>query len=91
MTGWALRQVLGCDRGFAWWIGDWNPPTVWGELLGREPGDAIGVAGFALAARHPVMLWAYVVAARGARFVRDAHRQGEAHRAGYVRHLAALG
>ena len=91
MTGWALRQVLGRDRGFARWIGEWNPPTVLGELLGCEPGDAVDVSVTAPPVRHSVMLWAYVVAAVESEFVRDAHRQADAHRAGYLRHLASLG
>lgn len=43
------------------------------------------------AARQPIILWAYVVAAHEGDYPRNAHRDPSVYRAGYLRHLVDLG
>src|SRR5689334_7613087 len=92
MTGYALRQLLARDRTVTDWFNDhpWptGEPAVLAEILGDDP---IATALAAPPVRHPVMLWAYVVAAHEKAMPRDAHRAHDPSRADYLRHLADLG
>ncbi len=92
MTGYALQQLLARDRTVTDWFNDhpWptGDPAVLAEILGDDP---IAAALAAPPARHPVMLWAYVVAAHEKAMPRDAHRAHDPSRADYLRHLADLG
>lgn len=92
MAGYALRQLLGRDRTVTDWFNDhpWptGEPAVLAEILGDDP---VATALASPAARHTVMLWAYVVAAHEKDMPRDAHRDHNPGRADYLRHLAALG
>ena len=68
-----------------------SPLASGGKTAGPEAGEAISTAISTPAVRHPVMAWAYLVAAQEAEFPRDAHRQNNSDRAGYLQHLVGLG
>ncbi|MGI8416704.1 MAG: ParB/RepB/Spo0J family partition protein [Nakamurella sp.] len=91
MTEWALLQILSRDYFVTSWLADRSKVSAHplDEILGSE--QPTGVATSAPVSRQPIMLWAYAVAAHEDTYHRDSHRQADASRAGYVRHLLDLG
>ena len=90
MAAWALSRVVLRDSTHRNWQGPSRHSTsVLGELLGveradREIRDAAPV-------RHPLLLWAQVVSAYEEGYPKDAHRDRDTDRAGYLAHLVDLG
>ena len=89
MTAWALARVVLRDSTHRTWQGSWHSTSVLGELLGVDRADQ--EIRDAAPARHPLLLWAQVVAAYEDDFPKDAHRQDSADRADYLRHMKDIG
>ena len=88
MAAWALACVVSGDWTYLREADRLMRSAVLTAILDGQPGEVIAAAP---PARHPVMLWAHVVAAYEQDYPRDCHRRPDTARAAYLTHLHELG
>lgn len=89
MTAWALARLAQRDTIYTNEVAAWPTTEILRGITGSKDPDREAAA--AAPTRHPLLVWATLVAAYEARYPKDAHRSASSDRALYLDHLADLG